>query len=193
MVVKNKIGVKIKELRKSREISLESLAKQTNISSDLMKSIEEGEIVTSLTPLTKIARSLGVRLGTFLDDAPQTGPIIVKKGKSDQVMYFSGAEKQTNLSELEFYSLGAGKNDRHMEPFIIDVHTNNGEFELSSHEGEEFIYVLEGEIEIKYGQDNYIVTKGDSIYYDSIVPHHLHSHNGKMSKILAVVYTPFKS
>ncbi|MDR2966434.1 MAG: XRE family transcriptional regulator [Methanobacteriaceae archaeon] len=193
MVVKNQIGAKIKELRKSREITLESLAKENNMSLDLMKNIEKGEVVPSLTPLTKIARSLGVRLGTFLDDAPQTGPVIVKKGKSDQVMYFSGEENQTDVSALEFYSLGAGKNDRNMEPFKIDVHTNKGEFNLSSHEGEEFVYVLEGEIEVKYGKDSYILSKGDSIYYDSIVPHHLHSYNGKMSKILAVVYTPYES
>ena len=193
MAVKNEIGAKIKELRKSREFTLESLAKESNISLDLMKNIEKGKIVPSLTPLTKIARSLGVRLGTFLDDAPQTGPMIVKKGKSDQVMYFSGEGNQTDVSALEFYSLGAGKNDRNMEPFIIDVHPNEGEFLLSSHEGEEFIYILKGEIEVKYGKDSHILSKGDSIYYDSIIPHHLHSHNGKTSKILAVVYTPFDS
>ena len=191
MAEKNEIGEKIKNLRESRNMSKENLAKETKLSLDLINSIEEGGAVPSLTPLTKIARGLGVRLGTFLDDAPQNGPIVVKKGKSEQVVYFSGEENQTDISSLDFYSLGAGKNDRHMEPFIIDVHTNEGDFNLSSHEGEEFIYVLEGEIEVKYGQDSFIVGKGDSIYYDSIVPHHLHSHNGEISKILAVVYTPF--
>jgi len=191
MVEKNEIGAKIKNLRESREISKEDLSKETNVSLDLINSIEKGESVPSLTPLTKIARALGVRLGTFLDDAPQNGPVVVKKGKSDQVVYFSGEENQTDVTGLDFYSLGAGKNDRNMEPFIIDVHTNEGDFNLSSHEGEEFVYVLEGEIEVKYGQDSYIVSKGDSIYYDSIIPHHLHSHNGEISKILAVVYTPF--
>jgi transcriptional regulator with XRE-family HTH domain len=192
MPVKNEIGAKIKELRKSREISIESLAEQSNISEDLLKNIEKGEIVPSLTPLTKIARSLGVRLGTFLDDAPQTGPVIVKKGKSEQVMYFSGEGNQSDVSALEFHSLGAGKNDRNMEPFIIDVQTNEGEIVLSSHEGEEFIFVLDGKIEVKYGKDSHILSKGDSIYYDSIIPHHLHSYDGT-SKILAVVYTPFDS
>jgi len=191
MAEKNEIGAKIKNLRESRKISKEDLSKETNVSLDLINSIEKGEAVPSLTPLTKIARTLGVRLGTFLDDAPQNGPLIVKKGKSDQVVYFSGEENQTDVSALDFHSLGAGKNDRNMEPFIIDVHTNEGDFNLSSHEGEEFIYVLEGEIEVKYGQDSYVIAKGDSIYYDSIIPHHLHSHNGEISKILAVVYTPF--
>jgi len=191
MAEKNEIGAKIKNLRESRNISKEELSKETNVSLDLINSIEGGDVVPSLTPLTKIARSLGVRLGTFLDDAPQSGPVVVKKGKSDQVVYFSGEENQTDVSALDFYSLGAGKNDRNMEPFIIDVYTNPGEFNLSSHEGEEFVYVLEGEIEVKYGQDSIILSKGDSIYYDSIIPHHLHSHNGELSKILAVVYTPF--
>jgi len=190
MVKKNEIGAKIKQLRNSNQISMEDLANESNISLDLMKSIEKGEVVPSLTPLTKIARALGVRLGTFLDDAPQNDPLIVRGGKSDQIVYFSGEENKTDVSTLEFSSLGAGKNNRHMEPFIIDVYTPEGDFELSSHEGEEFIYVLEGEIEVTYGQDNYILSKGDSIYYESLIPHHLHSHKGD-SKILAVIYTPF--
>ncbi|BBL61233.1 DNA-binding protein [Methanobrevibacter arboriphilus] len=191
MVDKNEIGAKIKNLRESREITKEELSKETNVSLELINSIESGDVVPSLTPITKIAKALGVRLGTFLDDAPQNGPLIVKNGETNSVVYFSGEENQTDVSALEFHSLGAGKNDRNMEPFIIDVHTENGEFNLSSHEGEEFIYVLEGEIEVKYGQDSFIVSKGDSIYYDSIIPHHLHSYNGEISKILAVVYTPF--
>lgn len=191
MVNKNEIGVKIKTLREFRDITKEELSKETNVNLNLINSIEEGDVVPSLTPLTKIAKGLGVRLGTFLDDAPQNGPVIVKNGETNSVVYFSGEENQTDVSALEFHSLGAGKNDRHMEPFIIDVHTEDGDFNLSSHEGEEFIFVLEGEIEIKYGQDSFIVEKGDSIYYDSIIPHHLHSYNGGVSKILAVVYTPF--
>ena len=60
---------------------------------------------------------------------------------------------------------------------------------LSSHEGEEFIYVMKGEIEVLYGQETYLVSEGDSIYYDSVVPHDLHAF-GDEAKILAVVYTP---
>ena len=80
------------------------------------------------------------------------------------------------------------KIDRNLDPFIIDIEYAE-DYKLSSHEGEEFIYVLEGEIEIEYGKDKFIVGAGDSIYYDSVVPHHLHS-TGSKSKILAVLYTP---
>jgi transcriptional regulator with XRE-family HTH domain len=189
---KNIIGLKIRQLRESREMSKEDLAEASESSLELIENIEDGEVVPSLAPLIKIARALGVRLGTFLDDAPQKGPVMVKDGKSEQVIYFSGQENETKESALEFYALASGKSDRHMEPFIIDVDLHDDDnFKLLAHEGEEFIYVLEGDIEIVYGQEKYVVSKGDSIYYDSVVPHHLHAHGENQAKILAVIYTPF--
>ena len=78
-----------------------------------------------------------------------------------------------------------------LEPFIIDVMpTEDTDFVLSSHEGEEFIMVMEGIMEISYGKNTYLLEEGDSIYYDSIVPHHVHAYEGQAAKILAVVYTP---
>ena len=138
---------------------------------------------------TKMAKALGVRLGTFLDDTPQLGPVVVRGGKTEEVLYFSGREDVTNSSNLEYHSLGAGKIDRNLDPFIIDI-TYEEDYKLSSHEGEEFIYVLEGEIEVEYGNDLFTIAAGDSIYYDSVVPHHLHAKENK-AKILAVLYTPY--
>ena len=78
-----------------------------------------------------------------------------------------------------------------MEPFIIDVMpTEDTDFVLSTHEGQEFILVMEGVMEISYGRNTYILNEGDSIYYDSIVPHHVHGYQGQAAKILAVIYTP---
>lgn len=188
---KNKIGEKIKTLMEVRNVSLEELANDSDVNIELVEKILNGEIIPSLTPLTKIARVLGVRIGTFIDDDEQTGPLVVRKGKSDKVVYFSGDENKTDGSNLEFYSLAAGKSDRNMEPFIIAFKVDAEEsHELSSHEGEEFLYVLEGTIEVIYGQNNYVLETGDSIYYDSIVSHHVHSSNDETAKILAVIYTP---
>ena len=92
---------------------------------------------------------------------------------------------------MEYHSLARSKADRHMDPFIIDVSaTDDMDFVLSSHEGEEFIYVLQGCMEISYGKNTYLLNEGDSIYYDSIVPHHVHGYQGQAARILAVVYTP---
>lgn len=192
MSEENQLGTKIQQIRENREMSVEELAAESQCSKEVIESIESGELIPSLTPLIKIARVLGVRLGTFLDDAPQTGPVMVKSGKSEHVIHFSGKEDHPDTSALDFYALASGKADRHMEPFMIDVHPPaSKDYKLSSHEGEEFIYVMNGEIEILYGQDSYLLSAGDSIYYDSIVPHDLHASGKEDAKILAIVYTPF--
>ena len=186
----NQVGEKIRQLRESKNISIEELARESQISVELVERLESGALIPSLSPLLKIAKVLNVRLGTFLDDAPQTGPVVIKSGKSENVMRFSGENSNLKNSTLDFYSLASGKTDRHMEPFLIDVHPPETEnYQLSSHEGEEFIFVMNGEIEVLYGKETYLVSEGDSIYYDSVVPHDLHAH-GDDAKILAVVYTP---
>jgi quercetin dioxygenase-like cupin family protein len=79
-----------------------------------------------------------------------------------------------------------------MEPFLIDIESESDcGYPLSTHEGEEFLYVLDGVIEIYYGKEKYVVREGESIYYDSIVEHNVHAAGGSRARILAVVYTPF--
>lgn len=188
----NQLGIKVKQIRENHEMSVEQLAEKSQCNRKVIESIESGDLIPSLTPLIRIAKALEVRLGTFLDDAPQIGPVMIKSGKSEHVIHFSGKEDHPDTSALDFYALASGKTDRHMEPFIIDVHLHETEeYKLSSHEGEEFIYVMNGEIEIIYGQERYLLSQGDSIYYDSVVPHDLHAYGDNDSKILAVVYTPF--
>ena len=186
------LGHKIKQIRESRGLSTTDLANNCQVSIELIEKIEAGQMAPSLAPLMKIARGLGVRLGTFLDDSPQNGPVIVRSGLTDKIVRFSGDTQKNDKGSLEFYSLASDKKDRHMEPFVIDVHpAQTDTAKLSSHEGEEFIYVLSGELEVKYGKQTYMLKAGDSIYYDSIVPHCVHAADNLCAKILAVVYAPY--
>jgi len=189
MPANNEVGAKIKGLREMRGVSLEELSERCGLSVEQIEKIESGMVTTSLTPLLKLARGLGVRLGTFLDDAELSGPVVTKVGGENQeAVRFAGP---TDKEGLEFHALAANKRDRNMEPFVIDVHPAVEEkYLVSSHEGEEFIYVLSGAIEVIYGKTTYHVGTGESIYYDSIVPHHLHAANGQLARILAVVYAP---
>lgn len=78
-----------------------------------------------------------------------------------------------------------------MEPFIVEVSaTVTPAAPLGSHEGEEFMYVLSGRLEVAYGKESHTLEAGDSIYYDSIVPHHVHAAPGCEARLLAVVFTP---
>jgi transcriptional regulator with XRE-family HTH domain len=186
------VGEKIKALRESKNISLKELAEQTCLSEEQLLVIEQDGIMPSLGPLIKIARVLGVRLGTFLDDDDSTGPVVCRKDKSHGSISFSNGSTNAR-KHMNYFSLAGAKSGRQMEPFIINIDACvEKDFILSSHEGEEFIYVLEGAIEINYGKEVYQLEEGDSIFYDSIVEHHVHGGCVNGAKILAVVYSPLQ-
>ncbi|MCX8065981.1 MAG: XRE family transcriptional regulator [Candidatus Hydrogenedentes bacterium] len=192
MAPDNELGQHIARLRLERKLSREDLAKKCNCSVDIIASLEEGKLSPSLAPLLQIARALGVHLGNLLDDNPRFEPVIIRKDDfSAPVVRFSGIRVAGDASTLEFHPLARNKAGRHMEPFLINVHpTVSEDCMFSIHEGEEFIYVLEGRIQVSYGSDRYILEPGDSIYYDSTTPHEVRACGEASAKILAVVYTP---
>lgn len=86
----NIIGEKIKSLRTNQEISIQELAERAGLTVEQVSRIEENIDIPSLAPLIKIARALGVRLGTFLDDqTSEAGPVICRKGEADDTIGFS--------------------------------------------------------------------------------------------------------
>jgi transcriptional regulator with XRE-family HTH domain len=184
------VGDRIKSLRESKSMSIEELAKKAELSVEQVKRIEEDIDLPSLSPLIKISHALEVRLGTFFDDQSASGPVICRKNQYGDTISFSNNATRSRKN-MEYHSLSASKNDRHMEPFIIDVQpTEKDDYVLSTHEGEEFIFILEGTMELVYGKSTYLLEVGDSVYYDSIIPHHIHGYQGQAAKILAVIYTP---
>ena len=185
------VGSKIKGIRESKNISIEEISERSGLSTDQIISIENDQYLPSLGPLIKIARALGVRLGTFLDDNDELGPVVCRAEERNSSISFSNGATDAR-KHMEYHSLAKQKAGRHMEPFIIDIQpSGEQDYQLSAHEGEEFIYVMSGQVEVKYGKECYVLQAGDSIYYDSIVKHHVHGIPGVPAKILAVVYIPF--
>ena len=186
-----KVGERIKQLRESKCINLEEMAERTGLNIEQIKKVEQAEDFPSLSPLIKIARVLGVRLGTFLDDNDELGPVISRREQHNKNISFSTNDNKEQ-KHMDYYALSASKAGRHMEPFVIRISPTEAgaDFVTSTHEGEEFIYCLEGSVEITYGNSMYLLEEGDSIYYDSIVAHHVHAADEQGAKILAVVYTP---
>jgi transcriptional regulator with XRE-family HTH domain len=191
--INSPVGKKIKTIRESKNLSIEEISERSGLSKEQIISIEEGQNLPSLGPLIKIARALGVRLGTFMDDNDSLGPVVCRAADRERASSISFSNGATDARKhMEYHPLAQQKAGRHMEPFIIDINPEDSpEFQLSAHEGEEFIYVMQGEIEIVYGKETYTLKEGDSIFYDSIVKHHVHGAPGKPAKILAVVYIPF--
>ncbi len=191
MAERNTIGLKLQTVRQSRNLSVEALADRAGLRAEAVGQIESGALIPSLTPLIRLARALGVRLGTFLDDQENVGPMVVRAGEKRKVMHVSDKD-HPGPSDLDFFSLAANKAGRHMEPFLIDIYPSSAEeVKISAHEGGEFIYVVAGQVEITYGTGTHRLSPGDSIYYDSIVAHNVHCAGNQPAQILAVVYAPF--
>jgi transcriptional regulator with XRE-family HTH domain len=195
-------GERIVELCKTYSVSRETLAERSGLPPELIRSIEEAGHIPDLAPLIKIARALGVRLGTLLDDHEELGPVITRAGEAPAASRFvTGLPAGDAVPEsapagnvharqgLIFNALAADKGGRHMEPFIVDIEPG-AEQEKSAHEGEEFIHILSGKLSLEYGTASWVLGPGDSVYYDSIVPHRVLPANDEPVRILAVIYTP---
>ena len=183
------IGSKIKGLREIKNISIEEMAQMSGLKIQYLNAIEENLQVPTIGELIKIVRVLGVRVGTVLDDFSNDGPVISRAQEWQENPVLRSKENSANI--MNYYSLSSKKQDRNMETYIVNLNACEGENQLSSHEGEEFMYVLEGEIEVRYGKDVHVLGKGDTIYYDSIVPHLVLPRTPEGAKLLAVVYVPF--
>lgn len=181
-----KVGERIRTYRERLEMSTGALAEASGVSADVIAAIEEGQAYPALGILVKLSRALGQRLGTFMDDQVKPDPLVVR---SSERVSEKACHKPSVSEGLRYAPLGRGKPDRHMEPFFIDIAAGT-EAPLSSHEGEEFLYVLSGESVLVYGPEEYVLKAGDSVYYNSLVPHAVRSYNNTASTLVATVFMP---
>jgi transcriptional regulator with XRE-family HTH domain len=184
-----KINQRISDFMEKRGVNIEQLAEETGLSRQFLETMLKENVYPPLGPLMKIARTLGVRLGTFLDDQTSADPYIVRQAeRQEKFSVLGGVNKTTSLN---FFSLGTGKTDRHMEPFFIEILPESAKDKtLSSHEGEEWLAVVKGSVEVIYGKDTYVLGEGDSVYYNSVVPHYVSCYGPESAEIYAVIYIP---
>ncbi len=186
-----RVGERIKEFREKKGLSLKDLADLTGFSTALLSQMENHLVSPSLGTLIKLASALNVRVGDFWGETKGEPFTIVRKDERKKVSRF--ASKDGVKYGYSYESLGFDKKDRHMEPFIVTLEPATiPTTKTSVHEGEEFIFVLEGEMEVILGNHTDVLYPGDSIYYDSTIPHRVQCHQNKITRILAVLYTSNK-
>jgi transcriptional regulator with XRE-family HTH domain len=184
MSATDKLGKRVKMYREKLGLTAEELSTNSGLSLQLINDIELGKTYPPIGSIIKLSRALGQRVGTFMDDQFIKDPLIVRADERvEETATHRGAE-----GHYHYYPLGKGKTDRHMEPLYIKIEKDERE-ELSSHEGEEFIIVISGNIKLVYGKEVHMLGPGDTLYYNSLVPHHLGSVGGP-AEIFAVIYAP---
>ena len=186
-----KVGERIKLIREKKGMSLADVAEKSGFSSAWLSQIENHMISPPLGTLVKLSRALDVEIGEFYQDKSEAPFTIVRKDERESISRV--ASKEGIKYGYSYESLAFDKKGRHMEPFLITLEPATIEdTNVFGHEGEEFIFVLEGDMEVTLGEHTDILHPGDCIYYDSTIPHRVQCCEGKDTKILAVIYAPKK-
>jgi len=180
------VGERVKAVRETRGLTLQDISQRTDIDIAFLEGIEKGDVAPPLGMVIKLAKALEMKMGYFISGEENRPYTIVRRDDRKVISRYDS--KTAKHYGYEFESLAPHKTDRHMEPFMVTLEPTDTEEEKSAHDGQEFIYVLEGNMGVIYGEDRHVLEPGDSIYYDSTVPHLVKCHGDKKTKILAVFY-----
>lgn len=158
------IGEKIKKLRKEKGMSITELAEQSQLSPGLISQIERNIVTPTIVSLWKIAQSLQVSIGYFFDEDIKDLPNPVVKKNNRKKMIIS------NNSAI--YELLSPDLNRKIEFLYITLKAGDySSKDFVTHEGEECGIVIKGRLMVKMKDKEYILEEGDSIYFDSTIPH----------------------
>jgi transcriptional regulator with XRE-family HTH domain len=185
--VPTSVGQRMRIVRQEKGLTTEDVGQRTGLSPTYVDKIEADELSPPLGVLIRIAKALDMRLGRFISTGEVKPFTVVRKHERRIVSRYTSA--QGDQYGYTYESLAPDKKDRHMEPFMITLVPSGAKKELSTHAGQEFIYVLEGAMEVILEEHKDVLHPGDSIYYDSSVPHLVRCHGDNETVILAVLYT----
>ncbi len=180
----DEVGTRIKTLREQKGISIEDLASLTGFDKERLENIEKGIVKPQLGTVMKLSRALDSALGRLVSGVGDKLYSITRKEDRKRVSRSTSPKGETNL--YSYMSLAPEVKGRHMEALIVQLEENPAK-EVSVHNGEEFIFVLEGSVELQIGKETFELNPGDSVYYLSTTPHLIMAKQGKAT-ILAVLY-----
>lgn len=176
----------MRTVREEKGLTRGDIGQRTGMSPEYLERIETGQVAPPLGVLIRMAKALDMKMGRFISTGEVKPFTVVRKHERRVISRYTSA--QGDQYGYTYESLAADKKDRHMEPFMVTLVPSEAKKEVSAHSGQEFIYVLEGAMEVNLEDYSEVLYPGDSIYYDSTVPHLVRCHGDKETVILAVLY-----
>ncbi len=175
-------GDRIRTAREWKGFSIDEVSLKTGIEKEHLVQVERGDVVLPLGLLIKVAKALSLRLADVISRGhePYT---IVRSGEGKSVQRLS---QKDGGHGYEYESLAPKKKGKTMEPFLVTLYPME-RLKSESHEGQEFIFVLEGQVEITLENKVHVLSKGDAVYYDSNDNHFVRAFGDSPAKILAVL------
>jgi len=172
------VGQKIKKARTGKKLTLDHVANETGFSIDYLKKIEAGRAMPPVGALLQIARALEIDSGALL--------------KEPESKLQSRIKAHTKRTENYAYTtLTPGAENKHLKAFLVTVEAQQDHKGVDyHHEGEEFVYVLSGRIEVSVGEHVNTLEAGESLHFNSGIRHKLRSISDETAELLVVIYSP---
>lgn len=167
-IAEKHIGERIKRLRLKKSMGLVELGKHTGLSASFLSQLETGRVVPTLRNLARIAMVFSKDLAYFFENEPHS-MFRIHRRKERVRLPQTGVEPPTYF----FESLGYMVPDRHMDPYFAEFVplTKDMDPKPHMHPGFEFLYVLEGELDLQHSDHQCTLGPGDAVYFDASTPH----------------------
>lgn len=172
------VGKKIKQARTEKKYSLDQIANETGFSIEYLKEIEAGKAMPPVGALLQIARALEIDSGALL-----------KEPESKLESRIKAHKKRTD--NYAYTTLTPGAENKHLKAFRITIEAQQDHKGVGyQHEGEEFVYVLKGKIEVSVGEHANALKAGESLHFNSGIRHQLRSISDEKAELIVVLYSP---
>ncbi len=158
----NNIGKRIKSLRLEKRMTLKQVADKTGLSISFISQVERSKSSITLESLRKISEALGVSPSYFFPDENKGTGLIRRRGTEEQ---------DHSYSSFIYTNLSGDLPNPYFDPILVTLHPGDQKGTPFSHQGQEFVYILEGTLTIIFDQEEYEMKPGDSIHMESSVPH----------------------
>lgn len=182
------IGDRLRNLRKTQKVTLLELAKSSGVDAATISRIETGQMTGTLESHMKLARGLGVKLTDLFQgiEQAQSGKTVSLQGRGSRSEVYLYEAGKSSMSMLTTNVL-----QKKLMPILISIEPGGSTHKEENRVGtEKFLYVLEGELEAKVGQEIHRLKRGSSLYFDASLPHQLRNAGPKTVRCLAVVTPP---
>lgn len=175
------LAQRIQELRRRRGLTLEQLAERTDLTQSVLSKVENFRVTPSLAALGRISSALGVTLSDLVSGIDEKRPLVIVPKRERQTV-----ERDRPRSDIVYRALAHTQTAKLMEPLLLEVPPGEPRKEALPHEGEEFIMVVKGTVELEYGETRHRLSPGDCAYLDATEKHRLLNPGRATAEVLCV-------
>lgn len=172
-------GKRLAALRKKKGLTLKHLGNETGLAPKYISQVEKGEVIPPVAVILQLSKALEVDSSILLKE---------EKKRADEK---SAEDYRKRTEDYTYENLTPEARHKHLKAFKIFIDPRSEHKGVSyQHPGEEFVYVLQGEVEVMVGENRNVLAPGQNVHFDSSIVHRLRNLSGERAELLVVLYTP---